>query len=281
MEQRMNTVLIGILTILFSFQVSAELISGKMIKVESEIPSWNATFEGKAKNKYNGLTECREVQEIPSAHLCLSYKQSDMNLALARTAFFVEGTVSGVKGNIVPHNDSNLLRYLKLFGGHDLRAEDLLAFYEAAQSKCSASKYDRNICLNDQELELYEDYVLPKIKRNANFVIITYSLISNMKYQDVVTHEILHAQYFTNFVFKETTDHFWDEQVSSSDKLDIIAKLSRHYNSNDDYLMRNEFQAYLLQAKAENGMLAMFVNKYQKLLIQALALRGLKPVLIF
>jgi hypothetical protein len=247
----MNKVFLGILSLAFSYQVCAELISGKAIKVESEIPSWNVAFEKKAKNKHNGLTECREVKEIPGTHLCLSYKQKDMNLALARTAFFVEGTANGVKGNIVPHNDPSLLRYLSLFGGHDLTAEDVLSFYEAAQSECSTSNYDINICLNEQELELYESYLLPKIRRNKNFVIITYSLISRMKYQDVVTHEIVHAQYFTNSSFREITDRFWDEQVSDSDKIQIRAILSKHYNVNDDYLMRNEFQAYLLQAMRE------------------------------
>lgn len=274
--------LIGLLSLTIH-QAQADISRGKPIKVEFGIPGWNSDFTTRVKSKKNtntypaaGMTECREVQEIPGAHLCLSYTQEDMNMALGRASFFVEGTAGAKKEVVVAQNDYTFRSYLNEIGGHDLKRQDLLRFYEAAQKACVKEKN----CFNKQESELFENFILPEIKKNPNFVIITYAIESTMDYEGIVTHEILHAQYFLNPEFQKVTNQYWDTRVSESDKRAIRRLLSKNYDSSDELLMKNEFQAYILQFDAENFWMKDYLSKYRAGLLSALAAKGLKPVLV-
>ena len=267
-------------------QLQAEIITGNSIQVEKEITSWNEEFERLVQDKNSnniffddGITECREVKELRGVHLCLSLNQIDMNLALARASSFIEG-VAGSKGEVIPHDKPKLLTYLELVGGHDLKGNDLMSFYEAALSACEKSTNDNKICLNTQEKDLFENFLIPKIARNPNFVVITYALNSRMDYLTVVTHEILHAQYFVDKIFRKITDDFWEREVTRADKEDFRYLLSHSYDSSDDYLMKNEFQAYILQFGSEQGRFKILVNKYQESLLQKLKIKGKKPISI-
>ena len=202
-----------------------------------------------------------------------------MNLALTRAGVFIEGH-AGLKGKIISHDEPELLDLLEMISGHDMKGEDLISFYKAASLACKASDYNSNICLNTQEKELFEKFILPEVAKNPNFVIITYALYSNLSYVDVVTHELLHAQYFTDAIFRKVVDNFWKKEVTIKDKEKFRKILSEVQDASNDYLMMNEFQAYILQAESENGSFDIFINKYKKLLLKSLLKEGKKPISI-
>ena len=192
---------------------------------------------------------------------------------------FIEGN-TGAKGKIIPHDKPKLLAFLELIGGHDLKGNDLIKFYKAASYACEESNNDSNICLNSKEKELFENFLLPEIAKNPNFIVITYSLISVMDYEKVIPHEILHAQYFSDEIFRKVTDDFWEKDVTPKDKEAFRSILSLAYDSSDDYLMKNEFQAYILQFGSQRGSFEILVNKYQKSLLIKLKKKGKKPISI-
>jgi hypothetical protein len=277
--------LILLASVLAYTPVYSEVILSTPIKVETGIPGWNAQFtkfvSQKKKNKNyssTGLTECRAVQEIPGAHVCLSYDQKDMNLALGRASSYIEGTGGNTKGVLINQDDKVFHSFLYDIGGHDLKGASLLNFYEVVQKACSESNEDENVCFSKNESELFSNFIIPAIKENPNFVLITYSLISSMDYENILSHEIMHAQYFLDSNFRDVVDHFWDSKVSEMDKIAIRNIFSKNYDPNDEFLMKNEFQAYLLQADAEKAWLKKYLLKYRGALISALLKNSSRPV---
>src|SRR5690606_35840263 len=108
------------------------------------------------------------------------------------------------------------------------------------------------------ERDLFENFILPTAKKYENFVLITYATVSSMLWNAVVTHEIMHAQYFLDQEFREIADQFWTEKVSDADKTQVRNTLSQHYDASNEFLMINEFQAYILMADAEFNLLGAF-----------------------
>lgn len=283
----MKKILLFTTLLIFSIEIHSKVLVGESIKVEKDVPAWYASYEdslinnqdGRAYSKEN-IIECRRVEELNGVHLCLNLTQNGMNQSLARATSFIEG-LAGPKGVLIDHNKPELAQFLREIGGHDLRGKDLILFYKEAMQACEKSNHDKNICLSNQEQDLFESYLLPEIAKNPNFVVITFAVLSNMNYEDVVTHEIMHAQYFTDDLFRETIDNFWEKKVSSTDKEKIIHILSSAgYNMDDELLMKNEFQAYILQSNAEKGLLVEFVEKYSESLRAKLAKKNRSPLMI-
>lgn len=113
-----------------------------------------------------------------------------------------------------------------------------------------------------------------------NFVVISFAKQSRMHWTDVVTHEILHAQYFNVELFRQITDAFWAEEVSPEDKKLILSALDEIYDTSDELLMKNEFQAYILMTGAERNLLNEFVDKYRGPLMEKLKNAGIMPLQI-
>jgi hypothetical protein len=264
----------------------AKVSVGPLLKVESEVEVWNTKYSAVVEEMQNkgtypadGFTECRETAEIQGAYLCVSDTQLEMNMALARASAFIEGLGGpGTKGKVVRLDDPELQQYLRIVGGHDLRGQDLNTFLAAATKACNDSKQDPNVCFNPYEKEIFENFISPKTKINPNFVVITYAVRSSMSWQDVVTHEILHAQYFNQPEFRKICDNFWNTELTDEDRAAVKFNLGRYYDSSDELLMMNEFQAYMLMTRAESQLLVKFVGTFRAKLLEQLALANLKPV---
>jgi hypothetical protein len=92
-------------------------------------------------------------------------------------------------------------------------------------------------------------------------------------------HEILHAQYFNDVNFRNTVDKFWNE-LSVKERDELRSVIGTQYDASDDFLMRNEFQAYILQPGGDspNVLLSKFVPHYRTKLIERLESAGVKPI---
>lgn len=262
----------------------AELRVLQPIRASTDVPVWNESFVRNAK-AFAGRTvrdlpfsECRETLEIKGAFLCAYYSQDFMNAVLARASWFIEGSLSSPKGSVARFDDPEFRNFASVAGGHDLRGEDLAVFYKAVQKAC-AQTHDKNICFNQYEEEVFNKLIIPASKTYPHFVIITFAVVNApMNWADVVTHEIMHAQYFNDDRFRAVVDRFWKFEVSDRDKRNIVASLRDNYDPNDELLMKNEFQAYILMANAERHMLKSFVNQFRAPLQDRLRAAGVQPV---
>ncbi len=275
-----------LISLLPAVQASALIEVGSAIRATDGIPAWIQSYRTtvdkmKTSNSYpaDGYTECRETEEVKSAYLCISNTQKGMNSSLGRASFFIEGLGgANSKGKVVSQDNGTYQMYKNMIGGHDLKGQDLLRFNDTVTKECATSKQDANICHNAYEKDLFENFILPFASQDPKFVVITFASQSSMQWEDVVTHEILHAQYFNDDQFRAIADEFWEKEVSAEDKKQIISELSQHYDPTDALLMRNEFQAYMLMAGAEYSQLSMFVPKYRDALMKKLVAKGIQPI---
>jgi hypothetical protein len=227
-----------------------------------------------------GYTECAATEEIKGAFLCQSYTQEGMNAALARTGAFVEG-LDGIKPRtLVTHDNHDIQLSFRRIGGHDYVGKDLKAFFDFITNECAKATDKKNVCLSPAEEEFYHDFILPQLRINPDFVVITFAARSNMAWDDVVTHEIMHAQYFLQEKFRSAVDAFWENDVSASDKTKIQKLLNAigYAVYVDPLLLKNEFQAYILMEGAESSHLSRWVDAMRPALLAKLKAAGAVPV---
>jgi len=267
--------------ITLGFAQAADVRRLEPVAVSTGVAVWNGEFESRttamrsAGTSVTDYTECRETREIRGAYLCLSFNQVSMNLALGRASFFIEGLGDIARGTVVSQRDPQFRRYQRMIGGHDLKAADLKRFHEAVTEKC---RTDADYCPNAQETALFDSFILPIAAQQPDMVVITYALESSMRYDEVVTHEILHAQYFLDAAFRQVVDTYWATSVPAAEKEAIKSALSEHYDRTDDLLMKNEFQAYMLMAGADMNLLSRYVGRHREPLMAALRAVSVTPI---
>ncbi len=165
---------------------------------------------------------------------------------LTRLAYFAEKT--GYRGTLV---SDEFIKTHHGYNAHDYRAKDLAAFFSEATAQ--------DFTLNDREY-LLRDILL------ANGVILD---VGNGRYAEgdgaivsfsrespeylrwqFMAHESWHGIYFTSPEFRAEVDVVYDGFDRKS--LNFIqvfweTQPGLNYDRNDDYLMRNEFMAYIMQ----------------------------------
>jgi len=257
--------IIAVLAI-FSFTANAEVIVLPSLKVTHDVPKWI-----ESSSPISDIVECRPTEEISGTHLCQFRTTGAMMMALGRANFFIEG-YNGLK-KLYRKGDPELNTQ---YGGFDLRGVDLVKFYEDALEACAKDGTDD--CFLSQEKELFETLILPETKKNPNFIIITFANQGRVPWRDVVSHEIMHAQYFSDSKYREIVDKFWVDEVPNEEKASVKEILYKFYDTSDEGLMKNEFQAFMLMAGAESSFLRHLVPKYRSSLISKLAAAGIHPV---
>ena len=223
----------------------------------------------------SGYTECREVLELKETYLCVSDTSTEMNLSFGRSTLFVEGNGGASLGEVVSQSDPTLVRLSAMATGFDLRSVDLLAFQSKMNDRC---KVDSNFCSDQSEESLFRELVNPLESRKIPFVLIAFSIFPRNNYSEVVTHEILHAQYFLNPAYQEVTHRFWMDDLGEEDRDKIKSLLGKYYSLENVTLIENEFQAYLLMTRAERNLLGHWVLKYRESLIKKLNALGIEPL---
>jgi hypothetical protein len=265
---------------------TGEIQVGGPVSVSSGIPAWQKSFSRRLQRLKRegklpplGLTECRESEELKDVFLCLSSSQKEMNAALLRASFFVEGLSDRKnKGKIIPQTDPGYRETMKQVNGHDLRSADLLRFHESAMRACETSGRLPSICFNSRESEFFDRFILPRAAALPDFVLISFANRSSMGWHEVVSHEILHAQYFANPVYREIVDRYFDTELSQAERVMVRHHLSGTYDTTDELLIRNEFQAYILMAGAETSLLQGFIKDHRTPLMTSLANANLHPI---
>jgi hypothetical protein len=132
------------------------------------------------------------------------------------------------------------------------------------------------MCPTPEEEEVFKEVILPMSQKQEPFVVISYSVNGDWSY--VLSHELPHAQYFLDIKYRQAVDKFWSESVTEEDREKVKKVLGEAYNQNDDLLMRNEFQAFLLESRAAEDRLKDFVPLYRDKLIKRLEEVGSAPL---
>ncbi len=186
-----------------------------------------------------------------------------------RLAFFVEK--AGFKGRLLSDSE---LKGKHGYNAHDYKADDLARFFEKARSE--------NFPLNEKEL-LLRDILLNngviKIASDGEILAGTGAVISISQESPsylrttFIAHEGWHGIFFVDEEFRNTVASIY--YTIDSDTLAYMRRYfqvtpSLNYDVNDDYLMKNEFMAYLLQ-QGVNQTAKYFVNMASRVHSQSLA----------
>lgn len=236
-----------------------------------------------------GYTEVTPVKEVPGVFLSLSFEQWKMNRIFSRISLYSEGLVDVPAGTIAGHfdpvtrpNESVAIRVSHaLVKGWNLPGRRMQEFFQKTLALCAEGKTE--YCLDAYEQEFYDSIYKPHLEKLDNFYFIAYSVWSVGPNVVVAGHEILHAQFTLNEAYRAIVYDFWENKVTPEDKTKILAALAATGYSLDptqpetERILRDEFQAYMLQPLPETKCLAAFVPFYRKRLIQALARRGVVP----
>jgi len=215
-----------------------------------------------------GSTECIEMAEIPNAFLCLSYLQETMNRIFYRASLFAEGGKDRNRGAILPLSSNDYAKGLVLAKGHDLTFADLRAFFSL------------NEPLNVHEME-FRDQIWNKLAERSEGVILGFSIQNVASYEDAVSHEALHAQFFLNDRLREAVTDFYTKALSVAHRTVAERELGRFYNTNDIPVMANEVFAYLLQRNANRWHLRELVQPCARQLLDYLETRELNVQIIY
>ena len=163
-----------------------------------------------------------------------------------RLAFFVEK--AGYKGRLLTDAE---LKGKHGYNAHDYKADDLARFFEKARLE--------NFRLNDKELLLREILAyngIIKISSGGevtagNGAVISISQESQAYLRTTfIAHEGWHGIYFIDEEFRNTVASIYytiDRRTLAYLRRYFQVTPSLNYDVNDDYLMKNEFMAYLLQ----------------------------------
>ena len=164
---------------------------------------------------------------------------------LKRLSFFAEK--KGFTGKLL---SDGALTSLHGFNAHDYRAETLAAFFQKAE--------EEHFLLNKSELHLrkilFYNGIIVRTETGIEagegaIVSISRQSERDLRYR-FITHECLHGIYFTEGSFRDTvTEVFRQTNPRAALFLRRYFEIypALQYNTNDDYLLQNEFMAYLLQ----------------------------------
>ncbi len=186
-----------------------------------------------------------------------------------RIAYFVEK--SGFKGRLLSDSE---LEGRHGYNAHDYKADDLARFFEKARNE--------NFPLNEKELLLkqilVDNAVLVSdsdgsVKPGRGAVISICQESSSDLRTSLLAHEGWHGIYFSDENFRNTVASVY--YTIDSRTLDYLIRYFRitpslNYDVNDEYLLKNEFMAYLLQQGLRYTS-TYFVNKAKREHSQQLA----------
>jgi len=184
-------------------------------------------------------------EQFPSVLIFDFADYSVQDAYLKRISFFAEK--KGFTGKLLFDEE---LASLHGFNAHDYRAEMLAAFFQKAEAE--------SFPLNKAELHLrkilFRNGIIIRTEAGIEagegaIVSISRQSERDLRYR-FITHECLHGIYFTEESFRDTvTEAFRKTNPRAVLFLRRYFEIypSLQYDTDDDYLMQNEFMAYLLQ----------------------------------
>lgn len=198
--------------------------------------------------KERAMAGCAKLKELDSTLLCLFPRRQNMHLSLYRASAYIE------KGEVLLTDEE--LRQDIGFDGHDLMREDLIRYYRAF-NKFKHHTGEGHIA---QEHSFWQNFLLKKLETHRNLILIA---AFDVPYLDVVlSHELLHAQFFSDASYRQAVRNFWENQVEEAARQKIRDRLAELYPTIEaldvpeqaaaerrraQNVLLNEFQAYTLQ----------------------------------
>ena len=184
-------------------------------------------------------------EQFPSVLIFDFADYSVQDAYFKRLSFFAEK--KGFTGKLLFDED---IASLHGFNAHDYRAETLAAFFQKAEAE--------HFPLSKSELHLrkilFHNGIIVRTETgieagNGAIVSISRQSLSDLRYR-FITHECLHGIYFTEESFRDIVSTVFRQTDPRA-----VLFLRRYfeiyptlqYNTDDDYLLQNEFMAYLLQ----------------------------------
>jgi hypothetical protein len=253
------------------------LSGGTPVRVADQLLAWSGWLAEHADRIGRGVTECRWVAELEHVLLCASSDKQAMNPALLRAAIFIENQPRVV----VTHDDPIYTQLIERIGGFDLLKRhpagthpDLVGYYAAVDQACPR---DPAMCNDPAEVAMRA--LLERAWANRpSFVVLAVAHRGTVAVDEAVSHEILHAQYFTNPRFRKVVEDYW-ATLSEATRARIRSELGSIYNPKDDELIQNELQAYVLMSGAERSRFSTLLE-HRAPLAKLLADRGITPVAV-
>jgi len=255
-------------------------LSPAPVSVRHGVLAWSDWLMGFGQqHEPNDETECRWVAELPSVLLCASYDKSAMNAMLTRASIFIEG-LQVAAGTVVARDSGVYRSNVSSIGGFDLlkrhpsgKHPDLVSYYAALDRACAK---DRALCADAPEQAIREVLERAWADKPA-FVVVTFACRGTVPDDMVISHELLHGQYFTDPAFRAVIDDYW-ASLAERDRAAVRELLGRLYDAHDDELMRNELQAYALMSGAESTVFSAVVDPHRAALLDALRARHIEPI---
>ena len=220
----------------------------------------------------DGLVEVMPLENIPHVFVAVFNKRSYMNLVLDRASRFIEGN----DGHLLTDEERLRGSRSRSIAGHDLTGKDLLR-YRQADLKARSARGNGSLTEGERhrlaaEREFWDTFLTPALAKDPDLTLIAVTSLESS--DENLSHEVLHAVYFSSARFRKLIHRFWSEEVSISDQTAIKKKLSASYDADNQTIVENEFQAYLLQKSSSYYELGAFVDDYQKRLMQFLERNG-------
>jgi hypothetical protein len=159
-----------------------------------------------------------------------------------RLAFFVEK--AGFRGRLVPDAE---IAGLHGWNAHDYRAEDLARFFQKAR--------ETNFPLLAEEREVERLLMLAGIIKESNsgiqageggIISISRESADYLRYRFMV-HECFHGLFFIDEDFRTFTRDRWQKLPAEVKRFIVSFFGFQQYDTADEYLVINEFMAYILQ----------------------------------
>ena len=238
---------------LFSVQAPA-LLSAEWVKSftiqYSALPAFPAPIEADpalvlewpAEMRRNSIYEVFRWDRFPSLLIFDFADYAAQDRFLKRLAFFVEK--AGFRGRLAPDAE---IAELHGWNAHDYRAADLARFFDAARKV--------NFPLLDEERELERILLNEGIIRlsgssivagNGGIISISGESADYLR-RLFMAHEGFHGLFFIDEDFRDFSRRRW-EQLGPQAKRFIVSYFGyQQYDTNDEYLLINEFMAHILQ----------------------------------
>jgi hypothetical protein len=203
-------------------------------------------FDWPVKNWRNPDYELYSWEQFPQVLFFDTADYRIQGLFFTRLAYFVEK--DGYKGTLV---DDDFVETQHGYNAHDYKDVDLAAFFSKAAKE--------SFKLNQYELLLRDILMKNKIiiaKKDGTYISGSGAVISISQESPgylrntFIAHESWHGIYFTDEDFRNTVAKsylMFDEKSMDFIKTFWATQNGLHYDLDDEYLMQNEFMAYLMQ----------------------------------
>jgi hypothetical protein len=257
-------------------------MAASAVGVPDQLLGWTLGIKSKVGNrilaKINESTdhldryiECVEIAQLPGAYLCCTFYQRDMNDIFTRMGLYMGAGKGHAAGSLVAQNDAILINYKKLVAGHNLPGATIRRFFEAAKIAASGAELNR---FEQSWGDVFLNHPLVSVRRD-DFYVIAFSIQNTKTQESVISHEILHAHYYLDEEYREAVRRFWESSMNDEQRQRATQIVGLAYNTNDEDLVIDEFQAYLLQSRAQNDRMKSLVPALRDPLLNELHSKGI------